>query len=116
MIRTKFLRRATSQRIQTRNLNFIVVAKDFPNGLENRMKNRPIHLENALLAKESGFLLLGGATVNDSGEMDGSFMLFESQSKKEVDDYLEKDIYVKNKVWKSWSVKEFKMAAKSKHF
>jgi len=46
--------------------------------------------------------------------MNGSFVLFEADSKEQVKDFLREDPYVVNAVWKEWTLKEFRMATISK--
>ena len=94
-----------------RYATFLVIAKDFPNSLAHRMKIRPQHLQNAKKAKEDGLILLGGATLSNKNEMDGSMMVFEADDVNLVQDFIKSDPYTVNKVWKSTNITEIKLAA-----
>ena len=55
---------------------------------------------------------MGGATVNeDQNTMDGSFILFETQSKKEIENFIASDSYTTGNVWKDVIIKRFNLAA-----
>lgn len=94
----------------SRSIHFIVNASDHPNALAKRLAVREEHLERATNLKKNGFILLGGATVRN-GQMDGSFLLVNAESKAQVEEYINTDVYHLEKVWKTIEIKEFKMAA-----
>jgi uncharacterized protein len=97
-----------------RSIHYFVIAHDFPNNLHQRKLYRQAHLERAKAAKESGLILLGGATLSETNaEMNGSVLLFDAPSKEHVESYLTADPYVVGKVWKSWTITPFKCAAVS---
>lgn len=99
--------------LRCRSITYLVIAKDYPQSNFRRMQVRPDHLERTTKAKQQGLILLGGATLSKSKEMDGSVVLFEAESEEAVQDYLKSDPYVLNKVWESWEVEEFKLAGVS---
>ncbi|KAI8901060.1 hypothetical protein BC833DRAFT_617945 [Globomyces pollinis-pini] len=100
----------TTKNSLLRNLHYIVIAKDYPNGLEKRLAARPAHLERTKQSKATGKVLMGGATFNDQSEMNGSIMLMDAASADEIEAYLVEDPYVKGSVWKSWEIIPFKLA------
>jgi uncharacterized protein YciI len=89
----------------------MVRAFDFPDALDRRMEVRPLHLERAKIAKDNGFLVLGGATFSQNGKMNGSMLLFEADSQQKVLEFLQNDPYFKSKVWEKWEIIPFKSAS-----
>ena len=100
-----------------KSIHYIVLAKDHPNSLEKRLACREEHLLRANAEKLTGFILLGGATLDDINEstMDGSFLLFNAKSRDEVENFLSTDPYVVGGVWKDIVIKRFNMAAISSY-
>ena len=82
-------------------MNFIVTGYDYKDALalERRLSVREEHMENIIQMKSEGKILFASAKVNDAGQMCGSIVFMEVSSKDEVEAYLEKEIYVKAKVW-----------------
>ena len=80
-----------------RHIHYIVVARDYPDGLARRLEARPAHLERAAELKKTGFILIGGATMQED-KMDGSFLLINAKSRKQVEEYILSDPYVQKKV------------------
>jgi uncharacterized protein YciI len=82
--------------------------------MDRRLAQRQKHLDRAKLAKEQGLILLGGATMSEKNEMNGSMLLFDANSREEVDSYIKGDPYVTGQVWEKWSIQPFRCAAVSK--
>ena len=70
--------------------------------LEKRMKVRPLHLEGMEKLKEH--LIAAGGLLDDEGRLKGSTLIMEFQNRKELDEYLSNEIYVKEHVWKKITV------------
>jgi uncharacterized protein YciI len=100
--------------LRKRFVNYLVIAKDKPGVLEKRMQCRDAHLERAKISKERGFILLGGATLSERNEMNGSMLIFDAASKEEVEEYMSTDPYTVGGVWDTWTTEPFKLAAVSK--
>jgi hypothetical protein len=49
--------------------------------------------------KTEGKYLYGVATLSENGDMNGSVMVLDFPSRKELDEYLKTEPYVINKVW-----------------
>lgn len=64
-----------------------------------RMKVRDQHLEGAKGMKERGELLYAVAMLNDEGQMCGSVMVTEFESREGVDQWLKREPYVQGNVW-----------------
>ncbi|CAG8515616.1 14194_t:CDS:2, partial [Acaulospora colombiana] len=78
---------------------------------DRRLSVRPRHLDNAKKAKQSGFVLTGGAILSDhsnEGRMIGSVMVFEAESEEQVRKAVEQDPYVIENVWESYEIIPFK--------
>ncbi|GAA5809133.1 hypothetical protein MFLAVUS_011486 [Mucor flavus] len=94
--------------------NFLVVIKDFtdPDCLQRRLNTRDEHLKGALINKNNNVISLGGATLDNEtdGKMDGSYIILEAESTKDIDTMLKADPYYKAKVWEKWEIKPVKIA------
>jgi uncharacterized protein len=82
-----------------------------PQALERRMAARTAHLEGAKKLKESGNFVLGGAMLNEAGQMIGSTLILQFESKEELDEYLANEPYISQKVWEHIDIKPFRVAA-----
>lgn len=91
---------------------FIVIAKDGTDegAGKRRQKVREDHLEAVKPAVENGFLQLGGALLDPTGNMIGSVMLLDAATEEEVRDFVENDIYTKSGVWQTFEIYPFKRA------
>ena len=76
-----------------------------------RQQYRPAHLEGAKAMKRAGHCLLGGAILNDAGEMIGSTLVMQFDSRDEFDAWLAADPYTTGGVWKTVEVKPFRCAS-----
>ena len=82
-------------------------AKD-KNAGSRRLETRSKHLEIIKTLKQAGNFISGGAILNDSGEMIGSNLVLQFETSTELDNYLSKEPYILNKVWKKIKVYPFK--------
>ncbi len=91
---------------------FLVLAKDFNDeqALDRRLAVRANHLQLAARLKESGNLIKGGAFLNETGNMCGSVMIMEFESRQALDSWLEEEPYVLGKVWDSIEISEIRIA------
>lgn len=78
--------------------------------LEHRMKIRPLHLEYVKKYKAAGNLLIGGAQLNSNNQMKGSAAIFEFENETQLQEYLDNEPYIINKVWVKYEVIPFKVA------
>jgi len=67
--------------------------------LERRMSVRPKHLEHVAGYRENGHVIGAGGILNDNGDMIGSFLVMEFDSRAELDEYIAGEPYVVNGVW-----------------
>jgi uncharacterized protein len=80
------------------------------NALERRMNVRPFHLEGAKKLKENGNFIIGGAMLNEEGIMIGSTMILQFESSAELQDWIDNEPYIQQKVWEKFEVKPFRVA------
>ena len=80
------------------------------NALEHRMGVRPYHLEGVKKMKENGNFILGGAILNDEGKMIGSTMILQFEDPKELQNWIDSEPYIQQKVWEKFEVKPFRVA------
>ena len=78
--------------------------------LKRRMDVRPHHLDGARELKAKGNYIIGGAMLNEEGQMIGSTMILQFESEEELDAWKQGEIYINGKVWESVDIKPFKVA------
>jgi uncharacterized protein YciI len=60
--------------------------------------------------KETGNFFLGGAILNEAGQMIGSSMIVSFASEAELQQYLQLEPYLTGKVWDKVDLKPFRVA------
>ncbi len=95
---------------------FIAIARDGTDELApaRRLAVRAQHLEGIAPLVEAGTVQLGGAMLNDAGEMIGSVMLIEAPTLETVRSILERDVYATGGVWQSFEIAPFRIAVQAK--
>ena len=91
---------------------YLITAYDGTDGnaLERRMSIRPYHLEGAKKLKENGNFIIGGAMLNDEGKMIGSTMILQFESAAELQNWIDNEPYIQQKVWEKFEVQSFRVA------
>ncbi len=79
--------------------------------LNRRMEAREKHLEKARELKQKGNLLWGGALLDNNGTMKGSVIVYEFESRYELDKILENEPYITGGVWDQIEIEDFKLAS-----
>lgn len=84
-------------------MQFLVTGKDGKDeaALERRLASRAAHIEACDVLFNGGKLLFGVALTDDDGKMIGSSMVFETETRQELDALLAVEPYVKNGVWET---------------
>ncbi len=77
---------------------------------ERRLNARQAHLDNARLMKENGSFISGGAILDENGEMIGSTLHVEFESKELLDNWIKTDPYVTGNVWVDIDILPIKLA------
>ena len=91
---------------------FLVIAYDGtdPEAKARRLAARPAHLDGVRPMVESRQMLVGGAILDEAGEMTGSATIVEFPSRAELDAWLATDPYVTGDVWRKIEVRPFRVA------
>ncbi|CAB4387159.1 unnamed protein product [Rhizophagus irregularis] len=120
---TKFINKRNFSSNLVGRKQFLLLAKDYKDAeaYSRRLSVREEHLEKAKLAKERGFIIAGGAILENpepnvvssgEGKMVGSLFIFEAENEEQIRKEIERDPYVINKVWEKYEISPFKMAIK----
>jgi uncharacterized protein len=80
------------------------------NALDHRMNIRPYHLEGVKKMKEAGNFIIGGAILNDDANMIGSTMILQFEDPQELQNWMDSEPYIQQKVWEKFEVKPFRVA------
>lgn len=93
-------------------LQFAIIARDGndKDALNRRMQSRPAHLEGARILKEKGQLISGGALLDEDGQMRGSLMLVQFNTREEFEHWYATEPYRKDAVWQTLEVIPFREA------
>ncbi|MCC8407388.1 YciI family protein [Mucilaginibacter sp. UR6-1] len=78
--------------------------------IQRRLDVRPLHVERVKQLKASGNFIVGGAMLNDNGDMIGSTMIVQFDSDDELEQWKQSDPYVTGGVWDKIEVRPFKVA------
>lgn len=78
--------------------------------LERRMQTRPLHFGKARWLKEKGHFIMGGAMLDEAGNMKGSMMVVQFDTAEQLQDWLDTEPYLLNKVWQKIEVHPFRIA------
>ena len=91
---------------------FLVLAYDGTDAdaAERRKAARPGHFEGIKSMVENGEIVYGGAILDDSGKMIGSAVFVDFPSRRELDAWLDREPYVKERVWQKIEVKPVRVA------
>lgn len=96
-------------------MQFLVVAWDGsdPDAPARRQAVRSEHLRGASAMAARGEMAVGGAILDDDGNMIGSACIVEMPDRAAVDEWLRTDPYVTGQVWKHVDVYPFRTAVPS---
>ncbi len=87
-------------------MQFLVVAHDWTDedALHRRLAMRDAHLTLARQNIAAGHLLYGVALLDDQGQMSGSVLVTEFDSREQLDQYLAVEPYLTGQVWQGVEV------------
>jgi len=93
-------------------MQFLLTAYDGtdPEAPERRMRVRQEHLDKISLLKKRGEVLIGGAILNDSGQMIGSMIVYDFPDRQSLDAILKTETYITEGVWKKVEIQPFRTA------
>ena len=89
-------------------MKFVIRAIDGEGKLEKRMEVRPRHFEGMDRMKEH--LVCAGGLLDDAGNLKGSLLVMDFQSREELDEYLAHEIYVVEHVWEQITIDQMNVA------
>jgi len=91
---------------------YLITAYDLTDAeaLDRRMAARPEHLAGVKTLKQNGNFLIGGAILSPEGKMMGSSMIVQFQNEAELQQWLNQDPYITQKVWDKVEIKPFRVA------
>lgn len=87
-------------------MQFIVMGYDGKDkgATKRRLEVREEHLNNVIKMKKEKKFLYGAAILDENENMIGSIMMVDFFTRKELDQWLENEAYVKNNVWQKVEV------------
>jgi uncharacterized protein len=91
---------------------YVIIAQDGKDekALERRKNIRPVHLAGAKKLKENNNFILGGAILDEQGNMRGSVMLVQFENETDFKKWYDNEPYITGGVWKVIEVKPFRVA------
>jgi uncharacterized protein len=91
---------------------YLVTAYDFTHegALQHRMDVRPHHLDAVREMKQDGNYLIGGAILNEDGNMIGTVMIIQFEDEEQLQAWQQSEPYITQKVWETVDIKPFKVA------
>lgn len=91
---------------------YLITAYDYTDdgALQRRMNVRPHHLYGASELKAKGNYVVGGAMLNEEGNMIGSTMILQFEDEEELEAWKQGEPYITQKIWESVDIKPFKVA------
>jgi uncharacterized protein YciI len=91
---------------------FLILADDYkdPDALTRRLSVRENHLQRMREERTKGKFIVGGAKLNDQGDMHGSMLVVQLENEDAVKQWIEEDPYVTGKVWEKIEILSFRIA------
>lgn len=91
---------------------YVIIAQDGKDdgALERRKNIRPVHLSGAKKLKGYNNFVIGGAILDNEGNMRGSVMIVQFETKEEFQKWYDNEPYITGGVWKTIEVKPFRLA------
>ena len=91
---------------------YVIIAQDGKDekALERRKNIRPVHLAGAKKLKENNNFILGGAILDEQGNMRGSVMMVQFENETDFNNWYANEPYITGGVWQEIEVKPFRVA------
>ncbi len=98
-------------------MRYLVLAwdGDDPEAPARRRKARAAHLAGAARLQAEGRLLVGGALLDDAGNMIGTAAIADFATREELDRWIATDPYTTENVWRKISVTPYRVAEHYTH-
>jgi uncharacterized protein YciI len=93
-------------------MQWLIIARDGTDedALGRRLAARPAHLAHAAELQAAGHLIVGGALIDDNGDMIGTAAIAQFATRAELDHWLETDPYRTGDVWREIEVHPYRAA------
>lgn len=91
---------------------FLIIAEDYKDAdaLSRRLSVRESHLKRMRIEKDEGRFVIGGAKLNEQGNMHGSMLVVQLENEETVQQWIQADPYVTGKVWEQITIFPFRVA------
>lgn len=91
---------------------FLILADDYKDAdaLSRRLSVRETHLERMSAEKAAGRFVIGGAKLNEQGNMHGSMLVVQLENEEAVQQWVQDDPYITGKVWERVDIFPFRVA------
>jgi uncharacterized protein YciI len=91
---------------------YLIIANDGKDdeALDRRKEVRPLHLAGAKKIKEKNNFVIGGAMLDDDGNMRGSIMIVQFETQDDFQEWYDNEPYITQGVWRTIEVKPFRVA------
>jgi len=102
-----------SQKLKVKTVKqYLIIANDGKDegALDRRQEVRPLHLAGAKKLKEKNNFVIGGAMLDDDGNMRGSIMIVQFETQDDFQNWYDNEPYITQGVWKTIEVKPFRVA------
>lgn len=76
-----------------------LICRDAPGVLEKRLAARAEHMAGLKVEKAANRIVDGGAILDEAGNMAGSVVLCQFDSRADLDAYLQREIYARDGIW-----------------
>lgn len=92
---------------------YLIIAYDGKdsNAKERRLNARQAHLDNVKSMQQAGSFVNGGAILDEDGEMIGSTLYVQFDSREALEEWLRIDPYVTGGVWVDIDVKPIRLVS-----
>ena len=91
---------------------YLIIAQDGKDdqALNRRKDIRPLHLAGARQLKEKGNFVIGGAMLDDDGDMRGSIMIVQFETADDFQKWYDNEPYITGGVWREIEIRPFRVA------
>ncbi len=91
---------------------YLVTGYDFTDegAIDRRLKIRPLHIENIKTLKAANNYVIGGAMLNEEGNMIGSTMILQFENKQDLENWKSNEPYILEHIWEKVEIKPFRVA------
>ena len=91
---------------------FLILANDYKDAeaLQRRLSVREQHLQRVREEKLKGKFVIGGAKLDEAGQMKGSMLVVDLENEAAVREWINQDPYITGRVWDEIDIIPFRVA------